>query len=244
MIRFLITLGFIIIFLILSIPVMGIEWIIGRFRPDIKDKSSLAFVNFAFRCCIFTAGIKLDYYGEENVPKDIPVLYICNHRSLFDIVITYPRVPRLTGYIAKKELEKIPLLRTWMRNLHCLFLDRDDIKAGLKTILTAIDNIKNGVSMCIFPEGTRNKVADTFLPFHEGSFKIAQKAGCPIVPITINNSSAIFEDQLPRVKRAHVIVEYGKPFYVNELPEEYKKQPGVYTQQIIRETYFKNKELV
>ena len=104
--------------------------------------------------------------------------------------------------------------------------------------------MKNGISICIFPEGTRNKVADTFLPFHEGSFKIAQKAGCPIVPITINNSSAILEDHFPKIKKAHVIIEYGKPVYISDLPAEYKKQPGAYMQQIISETYFKNKELI
>ena len=79
-------------------------------------------------------------------------------------------------------------------NLHCLFLDRQDIKAGMKTILTAIDKVKSGISICIFPEGTRNKGENELemLPFHEGSFKIATKAGCPIIPIAISNSAEIF----------------------------------------------------
>lgn len=89
-----------------------------------------------------------------------------------------------------------------MKNLHCLFLDRDNIKEGMKTILTAIEKAKNGISICIFPEGTRNKTSDTFLPFHEGSFKIAEKAGVPIIPMTIVNSAAVFEDQFPKIKSA------------------------------------------
>ena len=129
-----------------------------------------------------------------------------------------------------------------MRNLHCLFLDRKDIKAGLKTILEAIELMKCGISICIFPEGTRNKVVDTFLPFHEGSFKIAQKANCPIVPITINNSAAVLEDHFPKIRKAHVVVEYGRPIYINELAPENKKQLAPYVQQIISDTYFKNKE--
>ena len=92
--------------------------------------------------------------GEENVP-DEPVLFIGNHRSYFDILLTYSRCRRLTGYVAKKEMEKIPLLSTWMKNLYCLFLDRDNMREGLKTILQAIDYVKNGISICIFPEGTR-----------------------------------------------------------------------------------------
>ena len=233
-----------VLFLIVSIPIFFIEWVIGKFNTEVKSRSSLAIVNWAFRVVAFLSGAKVTYLGEENVPKNIPVLYVANHRSFFDIILTYPRVPRPTGYIAKKEIEKVPLLRTWMRNLHCLFLDRSDIKAGLKTILEAIELMKSGISICIFPEGTRNKEADTFLPFHEGSFKIAQKAGCPIIPITINNSSSILEDHMPKIRSSHVIVEYGKPIYINELPPEYKKQVGLYVQQVISETYFKNKELI
>lgn len=235
---------FLILFLILSIPVMIIEWVIGKFNQDIKSRSSLAIVNWAFRIILVLAGVKTTFIGEENVPKDNPVLYVGNHRSYFDIVITYPRVPRPTGYIAKKEMEKVPLLNVWMRNLHCLFLDRKDVKAGMKTILEAIDLVKNGKSICIFPEGTRNKEPDTLLPFHEGSFKIAAKAGCPIIPMTINNSSAVFEDQFPKIRKAHVVVEYGKPIYINELPKEQRKQLAPYVQNIISETYMKNKELV
>lgn len=242
MIRLVIVVLFVALFLILSIPIMFIEWIIGKFNPGVKDRSSLAIVNWAFRVVLFLAGTKVTVIGEENVPKDTPVLYVGNHRSFFDVVITYTKVARVTGYIAKKEIEKVPLLRIWMRNLHCLFLDREDIKAGLKTILEAIELMKSGISICIFPEGTRNKVVDTFLPFHEGSFKIAQKANCPIVPITINNSAAVLEDHFPKIRKANVIVEYGKPIYINELAPEQKKQLAPYVQQIISDTYFKNKE--
>ena len=68
--------------------------------------------------------------GEENVPKDQAVLYVANHRSYFDILLTYSRCPIRTGYVAKKEMERYPLLSNWMRNLYCLFLDREDIKTG------------------------------------------------------------------------------------------------------------------
>ncbi|MCM1182450.1 MAG: 1-acyl-sn-glycerol-3-phosphate acyltransferase [Roseburia sp.] len=244
MIRFIFVVLFVVLFLILSIPLMLLEWIIGKFNPDIKSRSSLAIVNWAFRCVRFLAGTKVDYIGEENIPADTGVVYVGNHRSYFDIVLTYPRVPRPTGYIAKKEMEKVPLLSVWMKDLHCLFLDREDVKAGLKTILTAIDMVKGGISICIFPEGTRNKEEGTFLPFHEGSFRIAAKSGCPIIPMTINNSAAVFENQFPRIRKAHVIIEYGKPVYVSELPKEAQKQLGTYIQNIIRETYDKNKEQI
>lgn len=242
MIRFIFVATFVVLFLILSIPLLIIEWIIGKFHQDIKDRSSLAIVNWAFRWVIRLSGTKVIALGEENIPKDTAVLYVGNHRSYFDIVLTYVRVPRPTGYVAKKEMLKIPLLSNWMKNLHCLFLDRDNIKEGLKTILSGVEKVKNGISICIFPEGTRNKVNDTFLPFHEGSFKIAEKGNVPVIPMTIVNSAAVFEDQLPRMKKATVVIEYGRPIYIKELDKETRKGLGTYVSGIIRETYFKNKK--
>ena len=242
--RTIIVFTFVFVFLICSIPIMIVEWIIGKFNMELKSKSSLAIVNWAFRVVIVMCNTKVTIIGEENVPKDEPVLYIGNHRSFFDIVLTYVRVPRLTGYIAKKEIRKIPLLSHWMVNLHCLFLDRDNIKEGLKTILAAIEKVKSGISICIFPEGTRNSSNEPLLPFHDGSFKIADKSGCAIVPITLNNTSAIFEDHLPWIRKAHVIIEYGKPIYPNDLDKAERKQLSSMVQTIITDTYLKNQSLL
>ena len=242
MIRFILLACYVVLFLLLSTPLMLAEWILGKFNMDAKNRSSLAIVNWAFRCCLKITDVQLTVLGEENVPTDVPVLYVGNHRSYFDILLTYTRVPRITGYVAKKEMEKIPLLNIWMRNLHCLFLDRDNIKEGLKTILTAIDKIKSGISICIFPEGTRNKTPDTFLPFHEGSFKVADKTGCPIVPMVINNSADIYEDHLPKIKKTRVVLEYLPPVYIRDLPKEDRKRVGALVEEQIKEKYFINKE--
>ena len=198
MIRFLCVAIFLILYLILSIPVFLIEWIIGKFNREARDLSSLRIVQWGFKVILKMTGVKVTVIGEENVP-DEPVLFIGNHRSFFDILLTYSRCRRLTGYVAKKEMENIPLLSTWMRYLYCLFLDRDNIKEGLKTILQAIDYVKKGISICIFPEGTRNKGEElSMLPFHDGSFKIAEKTGCAIVPISMNNTAEIFENHFPQ----------------------------------------------
>ena len=100
MIRLILVLLFVVIFLIVSLPIQLVEYLIGRSHPEIKDRSSLAIVKWAFRVVLFLSGTTVTVIGEENVPKDEPVLYIGNHRSYFDILITYIRVPRLTGYIS------------------------------------------------------------------------------------------------------------------------------------------------
>lgn len=246
MIRIAVISIFVILFLILSIPVFLVEWLIGKINRRARDISSLRIVQGAFRLVALLSGVRLTVIGEENVPKDQPVLYVGNHRSFFDIVLTYARCPNLTGYVAKKEILKVPLLSRWMKFLYCLFLDRDDVKAGLKTILTAIEYIKSGISIMIFPEGTRNKNAsDTeLLPFHEGSFKIATKSGCPIIPVCISNSSALFEDHFPKVTPAHVIIEYGRPIYPRELSREELKFLGKTVQEQMTETLKKNAEKI
>lgn len=242
MIRLILVAVFLVLFLVLGIPLLLIEWVIGKFNQRAKDISSLRIVQWAFKMILFLACTKVVIKGEENVPKNEPVLYVGNHRSYFDIVITYSRVPDLTGYIAKKEMLRWPLLVNWMKNLHCLFLDRQDVKQGLKTILTAIDKVKAGISICIFPEGTRNRVNDTFMEFHEGSFKVASKSGCAVVPMAIYNSAAIFEDHIPWIRKTTVIVEYGKPFYIKDLPRETQKRVGAYSRDLIMENYFRLKE--
>ena len=244
MIRFVCIVIFLALYLTLTIPVLAVEWIIGKFNPYARDISSLRIVQWAFRLIMKMAGVKATVIGEENVP-DEPVLYIGNHRSYFDILLTYSRCRRLTGYVAKKEMERYLTLTTWMKRLHCLFLDRSNPKEGLKTILEAIEDIKNGISICIFPEGTRNKGEElTMLPFKDGAFKIATKTGCAIIPVSMNNTAEIFESHMPWVKKTHVVIEYGKPIYPDLLDKETKKHIGDYVHNIIQETIKKNAELV
>lgn len=244
MIRILLVVLFVLLYLIIGIPVLAIEWVIGKFHPYAADISQLRMVQWAFKVILFLSGTKLTVIGEENVPADEPVLYIGNHKSFFDIVITYARCPRLTGYISKLSMKKVPLLSIWMTRLHCLFLNREDIREGLKTILAGIDNIKNGISMCIFPEGTRNKTDDLLLPFKEGSFKMAEKTGCAIIPMALTNSAEIFENHFPFIKSTHVILEYGTPIYLSDLDKETRKKIGAHCHDIIEEMLLKNAALL
>ncbi len=244
MIRFILVTSFLFWFLVLGSPLLVAEWIIGKFNPDVKSRSSLAIVNWAFRNVIRLAGVKVIAIGEERIPTDTAVLYVGNHRSYFDVILTYVRVPRPTGYIAKKEMEKAPLLSNWMRNLHCLFLDRNDVKQGMKIILQAIEKVKSGISIAIFPEGTRNRQPDCLLPFHNGSFKIAEKGDVPIVPMSIVNTGAIWEDHLPKMKKSTVIIEYCDPVYVKDLNIEDRKDLGKYVGNIILDKYMKNKKML
>lgn len=244
MIRFIIAATFLVLFLLFSYILFFVEWIIGKIDKKAKDYSSLRIVQWGFRVILWIGGVKITVKGKENIP-DEAALFVGNHRSYFDILVLYVQCERLTGFVAKDAMEKIPSLRVWMRYLYCLFLDRKDPRAGMKTILQAIEYIKQGVSICIFPEGTRNDGEElSMLPFKEGSFKIATKTGCPIVPVSINNSAEIFENHIPKMKKTHVIVEYGMPIYPKELDKEDQKFIGAKCQKIIEDTIKRNASLV
>lgn len=231
---------FLIIFLLISYPIFFVEWIVGKVRPKAKDVSSLRIVQWALNVILRISGVKITVIGRENIP-DEAALFVGNHRSYFDILITYVQCRRLTGFVAKDSMEKIPSLRVWMRYLHCLFLDRDDIRQGMRVILQAIEQIRQGISIFIFPEGTRSSGDETnLLPFKEGSFKIALKSGCPIVPVSINNSADIFEKHMPWIRKTHVVLEYAKPVDPKSLSREEQKSIGSACRQIIEVNVRKN----
>lgn len=244
MIRLIFTGLFLLLFFIVSIPLFAIEWIIGKFSKRAKDISSLRIVQWAFKVILFICGTKTTVIGYENIPKDEPVLFVGNHKSYFDIIVSYSRMPNLTGFVAKKEMNKALFVRVWMRYLHCLFLDRANIKEGLKTILKGIEEIKSGISIAIFPEGTRNKNAEGMLPFKEGSFKFAEKTGCKIIPMVQNNTEAIMENQMPKLRKAHTVLEFCEPIDIKDLSKEDRKALGAYVQRIIVAKYEENKKLV
>lgn len=214
-------------------------------NPEKSWEKARKFVSGFFRFELKLSGCKVNVIGKENIPQDGPVLFVGNHRSYFDILIYHEAIGKPLGFLAKKEMEKIPLLSTWMKNLYCLFLDRDNMREGLKTILQAIDYVKNGISICIFPEGTRNNGEElSMLPFRDGALKIAEKTGCAIIPISMNNTADIFEAHFPRVKKVHVVIEYGKPIYPKELDKETRKHLGIYCHDLIQDTIKKNASLI
>lgn len=149
------------------------------------------------------SGADVSVYGLENVPKDIPVVFISNHQSNFDVALIMSYVNKPTGFIAKVETLKIPLVRTWMGFINCVFMDRSSLKKSAQAIIEGVNILKAGHSLAIFPEGTRSKggpVGD----FKGGSFKLATKAKVPIVPITIKDSYKLMEANGNKIKPAKV----------------------------------------
>jgi len=137
-------------------------------------------------------GIDLDVRGLENIPKE-PCVFIGNHSSILDIPILLCTVNRSIGFIAKKEILKTPVIGYWLTRSNCVALDRENPRTAITAINDAIQNIKEGGSMAIFPEGTRNKEGKVG-EFKKGSLKLATKSKAPIIPMSIERASRAFED--------------------------------------------------
>ena len=112
MIRFIITVCFVILYLIVTIPVLLTIWLIGLRKPQVRDKAARAMIRWAFSTILKIDGVTITAQGQERIPKDQAVLYIGNHRSFFDILLTYVLVPDLTGFVAKKNCPNFRYLRS------------------------------------------------------------------------------------------------------------------------------------
>jgi 1-acyl-sn-glycerol-3-phosphate acyltransferase len=127
------------------------------------------------------------------------------------------------GFIAKKELFKLPCVKTWMKLLKCIPIDRENIRSSAKAISDAIKVLKTGHSMIIFPEGSRSKACEMG-DFKAGSFKLATKSRLPIVPITVNGTYKILEKNNMIIKPTKIYLTIHKPVYTHDLTTEQLKE--------------------
>ncbi len=165
------------------------------------------------------SGARVKVEGLENIPKDRAVLFVSNHQSNFDIALLMSFIDKPKGYISKIEMAKLPLLRSWMKNINCVFMDRSSLKKSAEAIIEGVKILKEGHSLVIFPEGTRSK-GNTMGEFKGGSFKLATKAKVPIIPVTINGSYKLMEANNNKIKPADVTMYVHPPVETANLSKE------------------------
>ncbi|MGM9557240.1 MAG: lysophospholipid acyltransferase family protein [Oscillospiraceae bacterium] len=166
-----------------------------------KPSSYFRFLLNQFSVVTLTfAGVHVHTSGLDKVPRGSRFMLVCNHRFFIDPLIFYYAMPWADlAFIAKKEAFKIPIVSQVMHEVLCLPIDRDNDREALKTILKAIELLKqNKASIAVFPEGGTNRTGEMLLPFRNGAFKIAQKAQVPIVVCALTNSGAIKKNMFRR----------------------------------------------
>lgn len=161
-------------------------------EQEVKEKIAPLVIDWA-KYCVDATGTQVEVTGIENVPTDRSVVYIGNHQGIFDIPLLLGYIPYQKAFIAKIEILKIPMLSDWMKLMKCVFLARKSPRQSVEAMHQGIENVKNGYSMVIFPEGTRNK-GGPVKEFKPGSFKLAFQSEADIVPVTIDGTWKIYEE--------------------------------------------------
>ena len=147
--------------------------------------------------------------GEEYLPEG-PVLFVSNHEGNFDIPTLLVHIPKPFGFISKVEVKKLPVIRDWMEEMNCVFLDRTDRRSAMRVLSDSVAQLEAGHSIIIFPEGTRSK-GGPIQSFKPGFAKIAKDAGVPVVPIAVRGTSDIMEKNNNRIRPAHVDIRILPP---------------------------------
>lgn len=149
-------------------------------------------------CCFF-CGVRTHVSGMDKLPQSGRFLLVANHRSLFDPLVLFHELRNYNlAFISKPSNLKLPVVGRIASGDCFLPIDRENDREALKTVLCAADYLKRDLcSICIYPEGTRSK-SRQMLPFHHGSFKIAQKARVPLVIAAVSGTDLVKKNVLRR----------------------------------------------
>lgn len=162
---------------------------------------------------LWVSGVKVRISGLQNVEPGVPRVYMTNHQSFFDIFALLAYIPVDFKFILKQELMKIPLFGPAMRRAGYIGIEREDPRKAVKGMKEAAQKIRGGVSVVMFPEGTRG-VDGKLLPFKRGGFNLALKSGCDIVPVAISESYRIVPKGSLKINKGSFDIHIGEPISV------------------------------
>jgi 1-acyl-sn-glycerol-3-phosphate acyltransferase len=154
------------------------------------------------------AGIHVHVEGLENIPEGV-CIFASNHASNLDPVALTPNIPRRISLLAKKEVFKIPVLSKAIRLAKLIPVDRGDSEAAAESVDLAIKYLKEGLSFCVYPEGTRSQDG-RLLPFKRGTFVMALRAAVPVVPVSLAGTQNLMRKGDWRIYPGEVTVRFGK----------------------------------
>lgn len=180
---------------------------------------------------IRTIRMNIDESRMEQLPEE-PCLFVANHESILDMpLLVYTLKNRKIIFIGKKEILKIPIMGHWLKLSKSIPIDRNNPREAIKSIELAVERLKEGYSVIIFPEGTRSKNGKVN-EFKKGSFKIATKAKVPIVPVSIDGTVDAFEgpkDFTP----ADVKIVFEKAIYTKDIDREEERNLHINIREVI-----------
>jgi 1-acyl-sn-glycerol-3-phosphate acyltransferase len=198
---------------VVTVPAALLIILLGPF--DRNGKHVQRITSLWTRMILKVAGVVLNVKGLSQIDPKRQYVFMVNHQSNIDIPVLIQSLPALRlRWIAKKELLWVPFFGWAMWAAKHITVNRTDRFDALGTLKKAKERMKDGVSLAIFPEGTRNGGTGGLLPFKRGGFLLAAKTGTPIVPVTINGSGAILPKGDWRIRGGQIEVVIGAPVSV------------------------------
>ncbi len=165
-------------------------------------------------------GIRLVVQGLEGLDPNRQYIFIANHQSYIDIPVLVQALSQFQlRWIAKKELFWVPLFGWVLWSSKHIIVDRSSLSRAMNSLSKARERIEKGISVVVFPEGTRSHHGD-LLPFKRGGFLLAFKSQTPIVPVTIKGSGAVWSRGDWRIRSGEIEIVMGKPVSVDRYRAE------------------------
>jgi len=214
--------------------------ILSVFKHTIAKNRIISFLakNWA-HSIIKATGSSVQVFGKENIPVENNICFIANHQGGFDIPLIMGYIPKSISFIAKKELRFLPIIGQWMMLMPCVFIDRSSSRKSVVTIQKGAEQIKKGNPVVIFPEGTRSR-SSNMADFKAGSLKLAFRSDSYIVPVTIDGSYKIREENKGIITPADVKITIHTPIDTTRLSDEEKKKLAPKLWNIINSALEKN----
>lgn len=168
---------------------------------------------------LFFAGARIKAKGLQNVPRDRPVIFVCNHQSMLDIALVFKVLPVNLHFVLKKELAFAPFIGLFAWATGMIFVDRKNRKAAIASVRRVGKMVSEGRSIIAFPEGTRSR-EQTILPFKKGVFVSALSAHVPVVPVALEGANRVLPSHGFRVRPSPVRVNVGPPIFTEGMTEQ------------------------
>lgn len=192
------------------------------------------------KCIIALSNIRVTVKGLSNLKPGRSYIYMANHISNFDIPVLQAYLPVQFRWLAKAELYKIPIFGYAMKRAGYISIDRSDRKSAIESLNKAAKVIRNGVSVIIFPEGTRSRTKNV-QPFKKGGFFLAVDSGVPIIPIIIHGTEQIMSKNQISIKPGNVTLEISKPINSSDYTRNTKDDLMEKVRDIILKSFIKSK---
>ncbi len=222
---------FALIFIIPFTIILGLGAVLfGIINPYLEINNKIG--RLWCRGILWVAGVELAIEGLEKIDFHQTYIFVGNHQSHFDVPAIFSVLPMTVRFIAKKELFKIPFFGWGMTAVGMLKIDRVHQQHAHETMNRAVEVMRGGVSVVVFPEGTRSQDG-SIGNFKKGGFVIAIKGNFPVVPVSISGSRFILQKHTLRLRPGRIKVKFCDPIDTSGYDYEHRNDLAEKTRQII-----------